>query len=355
MPGHARALLLLERARQAHLPPAPAPDAFAEALQDACARDGAASPVIAAACDLASAVAARAAGERSRALERALAAAGKTVVEARVEARIALTLAQLGRIDEADRHATIAARTAAVEMPPLAWARLAIALGRGELTLLPRALLPACLETRLVAARTALAGGGPRRLGAYLADLGPGALAADADLRALSLLVAPRPDAAAGEAPAPTGTSSGALPTGTSSGELPTGPSPGTPPAGPSGAPPRSPTARSLALPGSPLAPLAPSDASNPVHAYAQGLRARLEGDAAGAAHWLSAALDGHGDACRAAGEYVAAARLAGQTVTNQLDPVRAVNGRCLNLTLPPAQPPRRPRNKTPRPPGTAR
>jgi hypothetical protein len=291
VPDHSRAILLLHLARQAA--PAAAPEGF-EALVGACRRDGAVSPVVAAACDLVFASTARAAGKRGAALEHALAAANRKISEPRVLAGTALVLAQLGRVDEADRLAEVAARTAAAQLPALAWARVAITLGRGELALPPPGLLPGCQETRLLAARAALIAGGPSALSTFLADLGPPAQTADADLRALSQLTVSAAAAAGKTRP--------------------------------------------------------PAVAEGPVAAYAQGLRARLAGDAPAAVRWLSAALDGHGDACRAAGEYLAAARLANHPITNELDPIRSVNGRCQNLVVPPPPPPpKRARRREPK------
>jgi hypothetical protein len=73
-----------------------------------------------------------------------------------------------------------------------------------------------------------------------------------------------------------------------------------------------------------------------PVLAYAIGLRARLRGDLDRAANFLGQALVDHGDACRAAGEYLVVMRLLRRPVEHQLDPLRAVNHDCLNLALPP-------------------
>ncbi len=310
VPDHSRALLLLRQARQARPVPGPDDARDLEALLAACRRDGAVSPVIAAGCDLAIASEARASGNRGRAHEHALRAASREVVAPRVLAGTALVLAQLGRIDAAERLAEAAARTAAPGLPPLAWARVAILLGRGELGLPPAGLAPSDLETRLLAARAALTAGGPTALGALLAGLGPAALAADTDLRALALLTTPP---AAGRRP---------------------------PGAGKAAALAR---ANPPAPAGSPADPAA--SGTSPVYAYAQGLRARVAGDTSGALRWLLPALDGHGDACRAAGEYVATARLAGHPITSELDAVRALNPRCLNLALPPPTPAaRRPR-----------
>jgi hypothetical protein len=373
VPDHGPAILLLHRIQQA-TPGAPADPAAFEALVDACRRDGAVSPVVGAACDLAFATAARAAGKRGPAQEHALAAAGRKIGEPRVLARTALVLAQLGRIDEADGLASLAARTASADLPPLAWARAAITLGRGELALLPPGLPPACPETRLVAARAALIAGGPSALGAILADLGPAAPSADADLRALSALTTsatagnrPRPGAAgAGTASAGGTTSAGGtsaaagIPSaaaGIPSAAAGIPPSAGNPPA-PAGIPP---AAAGNALVGkTPFAAASPAlgspSSEGPVAAYAHGLRARLAGDAPTAVRWLSAALDGHGDACRAAGEYLAAARLANHPVTTELDRIRAVNTRCPHLAVPPpAAPARKPRPPRPARPAAAR
>jgi hypothetical protein len=83
-----------------------------------------------------------------------------------------------------------------------------------------------------------------------------------------------------------------------------------------------------------------PAPAPGPVRAYAEGLRALLAGDTLGAARALAGALDGHGDACRAAGEYLAVLRALRQPVGNELAPLRAANASCLNLALPPPPPP---------------
>jgi hypothetical protein len=72
------------------------------------------------------------------------------------------------------------------------------------------------------------------------------------------------------------------------------------------------------------------------VLAYALGMRARLRGDLDRAAHFLGHALADHGDACRAAGEYLVVMRLLRRPVEKQLEPLQAVNHDCLNLALPP-------------------
>jgi hypothetical protein len=141
-------------------------------------------------------------------------------------------------------------------------------------------LAPGHVELRLLVARAALAAGGPSALGRTLRELGGSR--ADPDLAALAMVL-PHPP------------------------------------------------------PG--LAP-----AATPVRAYAEGLRARLAGDVPASARWLGSALDGHGDACRAAGEYLAVQGLLHQPVGHELDRLRAANTGCLNLALPPPPPPRKKR-----------
>ena len=69
------------------------------------------------------------------------------------------------------------------------------------------------------------------------------------------------------------------------------------------------------------------------MHAYVEGLRARLEGKPEVAADRLRYALAGHGDACRAAGEYRATLR----ALKHKPEPaaflgLRAENAGCVNL-----------------------
>jgi hypothetical protein len=69
------------------------------------------------------------------------------------------------------------------------------------------------------------------------------------------------------------------------------------------------------------------------MQAYLDGLAAQLDGDLAGARERFGQALSGHGDACHAAGEYVAALR--GQKVRpnpTAFARLRAENSRCVNL-----------------------
>jgi hypothetical protein len=126
----------------------------------------------------------------------------------------------------------------------------------------------------LLAARAAYAHAGPAALGRVLAKAGPAALTFDADLAALARL-------------AP----------GTEKGDV---------------------------------------KVASPSAAYAEGMRARLRGDLDAAVQLLAQALTGHGDACRAAGEYLVAMRLLRRPVAQELEPLRAANRECVNLTLPP-------------------
>ena len=74
-------------------------------------------------------------------------------------------------------------------------------------------------------------------------------------------------------------------------------------------------------------------DGSDPMQAYLDGLAAQLDGELVKATERFEHALSGHGDACRAAGEYMAASR----AQKRRPDPavfarLRAENGRCVNL-----------------------
>jgi hypothetical protein len=75
-------------------------------------------------------------------------------------------------------------------------------------------------------------------------------------------------------------------------------------------------------------------DNRGPLADYLLGLRARLAGDLQTAAIKLHGALSGHGDACRAAGEYVATVRALGHEVDlAALEPLRISNAGCTHLS----------------------
>ncbi len=266
VPDHTRGWLLLAEAELALGGPQDGP-----ALEEGCRRDGAVSSTVAAGCAMLAAERERMA-MRPAAMHTALAHATQLapqVRSARLLARTAQLQAQLGRVDEADRLARQAATLASSELPNLAWAQVALALGRGHSPERPPALPVLGPESAVLSARTAFAIGGAGALADALAELSP-ALRAHPDLAVLA----------------------------------------------------------PLGLPSSQV----PAD-SGPLGSYVAGVLARLAGDLPTAAGHLARALDGHGDACRAAGEYVATLHeLHRLPEAGLLDPLRAVNADCVNL-----------------------
>ena len=205
-------------------------------------------------CALGGAVRARRAGDRARATMLAAVAARLVPDVPRLLARVAETLAQLGALDLAATLLERARPSIDPGTPAYAWAAAAVALGRGRAPTLPDGPRPADPETRLLVARAALAAGGIGELTQALDGLGPEALAHDADLRLYARLRTPGPTK---EDPGRTD-----------------------------------------------------SDATDdPLAAYVDGLRAQLRGDLPAAVERFWHALSGHGDACRAVGEYVATLR----------------------------------------------
>ncbi|HTB59757.1 MAG TPA: tetratricopeptide repeat protein [Polyangia bacterium] len=238
-------------------------------------------PAIETACLLARAERERRAGNRAEARADGESAARAVPDEPRLLARTALLLAQLGAVDQAAALLARAHRRAAAEMPMFVWATAAVALGRGHAGTLPAGPRPADPETTLLIARTALAAGGVGGLGAALGGLGPTARDLDGDLERFGRLVAHTPRL--------------------------TSKVPGHPP-------------REAA-------------ADDPMQAYLDGLAAQLAGDLVEATERFGHALSGHGDACRAAGEYVAALRAQKRRPDpTAFAPLRAENSRCVNL-----------------------
>jgi hypothetical protein len=184
-------------------------------------------------------------------------------------------LAELGQVDWAAGLLERARRLAAPDAPALAWAGVAVELGRGRTPALPGGSRPADPQTRLVIARAALSAGGVGALRAALQMFDQGALKHDADLSLLAQLFGD--DA----------------------------PGPATPRA-------------------------------DPWRAYLDGLRAELAGDLPEAAASFGRALSGHGDACRAAGEYRTTLRLLKRppdlVASGVLTVLRAENAGCVNL-----------------------
>jgi len=285
-PEDIRARLLLEEASQAVASPAGAPATHVD-LEATCGVNGALAPYVVAGCALAWSARARRAGDRLRASTQAQTAARVIPDEPRMLARAAQLLAQAGLVDRADKLLERASRYMAPQAPEVVWARLAVALGHGRAVTAPPGARPFNATTRVLAARAAFAVGGAGALRTALDAFGARVVDGDADLRLLRSLVT-RPEGA------PSATA--------------------LPPA--SGGPP----------------PARPSAAQQ----YVDGLRARLAGDQQAAAEHLSHALAGHADACRAAGEYVAALRaLKRHADAAVFATLRAENAGCIDL--PPA------------------
>lgn len=278
----ARARLLLGEAERALAVEGAPTDGAPCDLPDDRTPSRALAAALRAGCELAEAARARAAGRRSEALGHAEAAGRLVPAEPRLLARIALLLAQLGPIDFAAGLLERARRLAAPEAPALAWAEMAVELGRGRTPALPPGPRPADPETALVLARAALSAGGVGALRDALASLPRAAREHDADLVALAQILV---------VPGSGGAVSGAA---------------------------------------------APADAASegdPWRAYLDGLRAELAGNLPAAAKGFTRALSGHGDACRAAGEYVATMRLLKRPDDRAaLTVLRAENAGCVNL-----------------------
>jgi hypothetical protein len=276
------ASLMLAAAPAAGSTAAPAP--IDAGLPSVCDQNGTRAPYLVAGCAVAASARARFEGDHFRASTQAQVAARLLPDEPRLLARAAQLLAQQGAVDRADGLLARAARYATMDAPALAWARLGVTLGHGRATTAPPGLRARAPLPRVLAARAAFAVGGAGALRVALDRDGADVVARDADLRLLATLVAREAEAAA--APAPSG----------------------------------------------PPAPSKPS----PGEQYVDGLRARLAGDALLAAEHLSHALAGHGDACRAAGEYIATLReLKRHPDATVFSALRAENRDCVNLPAP--------------------
>ncbi len=285
-PEDIRARLLLEEASQA-LAAGPrdgkAPPPARTALEAPCGENGVIAPYVVAGCALALSSRARLAGDRFAASAQARAASRALPDVPRLLARAAQLLAATGSIDSAEKLAARAAELERPEAPSLAWARLAVTLGHGRAATAPPGLRPADGTARVLAARASFAAGGAGALAATLAGFGADVVERDADLRLLRRLTVPAAERKA---------------------------------------------APETAQP--------PSGATTTAEAYVDGVRARLDGDASLAAEKLSYALGGHGDACRAAGEYVAALRsLKRHADASAFSALRAENKECVNLPAP--------------------
>jgi hypothetical protein len=282
-PQHTRALLLSEQVAQLRLG-AGAAEA-GEKRAGACLRDGRLSPILTASCELGRATAARLRGDRGAALADAragLARIGTGRAQPQDVALAVILLAHMGEGEAAERALGRMRGTLPAAHPWIGWAQVTLAGSRAEPP--PRSLpaYPQHPETRLAAAREALAEGGPEGLTAFLDELEAPSVAADPDLRVLARLRLRSPLADQGAAEA-------------------------------------------LEEP--------PTDgASDPRFAFVEGLRAQQAGDAPRAARWLARSLDHHADACRAVGHYLPLMALQGQMPGEELEPLRKRNPRCQEL-----------------------
>jgi len=206
------------------------------------------------ACLLASAQAARLDGERATAARKAR-AAGQSSEDARVLADSALSLASLGEIDAADEVLARARKLADDKAVPLAWANLAIRLGRGQTEgAAPPAERPAQPERQLLALRASYLQGGGAAMAAAIKNVPAGPSEIDADLRTYMEL------------------------------------------------------GREGGVPANDRATLERrAERGSPVAAFVLGILAARDDDHKQAAKWLEKALAGHGDACRAALLYLSA------------------------------------------------
>jgi hypothetical protein len=251
-------------------------------VESACRGDNRVSRAMRATCSLAAAQEALLDGERSPATRKAR-TAGQSSDDPRVLADSALVLASLGEIDAADEVLARARKLADVKAVPLAWADLAIRLGRGQVDgATPPAERPAQPERQLVALRAAYLKGGGAALAAAIKNVPAGASEIDADLRTFMEL----------------GHESGV-----SSGD-------------------RAALERR-------------AEHGNPVAAFVLGILAARENDHKQAAKWLEKALVGHGDACRAALLYLSALQAQDRPAPPNRASLRALHARNAQCPIP--------------------
>lgn len=245
---HARARLLLAEAERAL-----GERSSAGSPVLGCAQNTTESPLVRMECALYVAAEKRLAGEHAAALEQARTFEVEPPSDARLLAQASLMLALLGEVDAAAGLLENARRLAHHTSAPLAWADIAVRLGRGE-TVEPSPVLerPTGPERRLVAARAAYAHGGAPALAALLLKIPPGLVALDNDLQVLAVLAR-------------------------------------------SGGPSETEQRRLKAR----------ADNDDPVAALVLGRLAERAGDARAAARHFGRAIAGHGDACVAAGGFL--------------------------------------------------
>ena len=187
---HLRARLLLAEAERAL-----GDRSAAEGLEAACRAESKQSPSLRVGCLLAASSQSRLAGEHQQAVRSARAAGAELPDEPRVLASAAMGMAVLGEIDAADEALKRAKALARETSVPVAWADMAVRLGRRQVVV-PSHLLDTAVgpERRLVAARLILAYEGAAGLGKHLKAVPRGLVLIDPDLHALSQI----PDDAAG-------------------------------------------------------------------------------------------------------------------------------------------------------------
>jgi len=181
-PDHLRARLLLAEAERAL-----GDRSVAEGLEVACRNESKQSPSLRVGCLLAASSQSRLAGEHQQAVRSARAAGAEIPPEPRVLASAALGLAVLGEIDAADEALKRAKALARETSVPLAWADMAVRLGRRQVVV-PSHLLDTGVgpERRLVTARLILAYEGAAAMGKLLKGVPRGLVLIDPDLHALS-------------------------------------------------------------------------------------------------------------------------------------------------------------------------
>jgi tetratricopeptide (TPR) repeat protein len=189
-PDHLRARLLLAEAERALGDNAAPGD-----LEAACRAESKLSPTLRVGCLLVAAAQSRLAGEHQQAVRSARAASAEVPDEPRLLASVAMALAGLGEIDAADEALRRARRLARDTFVPIAWADMAVRLGKKQVVV-PGNLLdnPAGAERRLVAARLVLAYEGPGALGKRLKTVPRGLVLIDPDLTAIAHIADERGD-----------------------------------------------------------------------------------------------------------------------------------------------------------------
>jgi len=181
-PEHLRARLLLAEAERAL-----GDRGAAEGLEAACRAESKQSPALRVGCLLAASSQSRLAGEHQQAVRSARAAGAEIPPEPRLLASAALGMAVLGEIDAADEALKRARALARETSVPIAWADIAVKLGRRQVVV-PSHLLDTAVgpERRLVAARLILAYEGATGLAKHLKGVPRGLVLIDPDLHAVS-------------------------------------------------------------------------------------------------------------------------------------------------------------------------